>query len=105
MNRNPLAQLPEHRQFGSTTIEVADDEFFNGFQVGSLLWRVAPATTELTDTAIYSFVCSILQEETTEGYKAGAISGWFASLYGYHLPAPIFLPQPPVAEFITQERQ
>lgn len=78
---------PERRPFGKTIIEVQDDEFFNGYQVGSLLYRVTP-THALRDTTLYDFLCNHLQAvTTTDRYRAGAISGWYAALYGYQLPS------------------
>ena len=83
-------QQPERRRFGITNIEVQDDEFFNGFQTGHLLHRVTPYTTPLTDSFIYTFLCQQLQGvTTTDRYRAGVISGWYADIYGYHLSSPV----------------
>jgi hypothetical protein len=93
MNPNTPAQ-PERRAFGTTSIEVADDAFFNGFQVGNLLWRVTSRAAPLTDTAIAAFLREHLDTGTIlDGYSAGAISGWFAAVYGYQLPAPVLCVQ------------
>jgi|GraSoi_2013_60cm_1033757.scaffolds.fasta_scaffold18919_2 hypothetical protein len=83
-------QQPERRQFGITTIEVQDDEFFNGLQTVHLLHRVTPCTIPLIDSVIYTFLCQHLQGvTTTDRYRAGVISGWYAAIYGYHLSAPV----------------
>lgn len=88
----PNAQ-PESRQIGTTIIHTQDDEFFNGFQVGTLLYRLQASPAGFTDQSIYTFVCQhCLSVHTTNRYRAGAIAGWFAALYGYHLPQPAPLP-------------
>ena len=74
----------ESRQIGTTTIHVQDDEFFNGYQAGTLLYRVQTAPAGFTDTEIYAFICKHSQSvQTTDRYRAGCITGWFAALYGY----------------------
>ena len=101
---NPNASAPaERRPFGRTTIEVANDEFFNAFQVGNLLFRTRPQEP-LTESALYTFLWDTLRTDSTDRHKAGAISGWFAALYGYHI-APVVFPQPAVvSSYVGQER-
>jgi hypothetical protein len=98
---------PERRPFGVTTIEVADDEFFNGYQAGYLLYRITPQVGPLTDTGIYNFLCKHLSAvTTTDRFRAGVLSGWYAALYGYHMPAPVLFHQAPVPAAVAgQERQ
>lgn len=81
------APYPERRNFGNATIEVQDDEFFNGFQVGNFYFRAHKQQAELlSDAALYGFLCDVLQGvRETDRYRAGAISGWYAALYGYRL--------------------
>jgi hypothetical protein len=79
----------ESRQIGTTTIHVQDDEFFNGFQAGTLLYRLQVSPTGFADHEIYTFICKHSQDvHTTDRYRAGAIAGWFAALYGYRLSQP-----------------
>ena len=52
-------QQPERRQFGITTIEVQDDEFFNGLQTVHLLHRVTPCTIPLIDSVIYTLTATV----------------------------------------------
>jgi hypothetical protein len=88
---------PERRPFGSTTIEVQDDEFFNGYQVGHFLYRTTQREkTSLTDTTIFTVLRDILQSVShADRYRAGTISGWYAALYGYPLPKPAPVSNPP----------
>ncbi len=80
----------ESRQIGTTTIHVHDDEFFNGFQAGTLLYRLQALSSGFTDTEIYTFICKHSQSvATTDRYRAGSIAGWFSALYGYHAPQPL----------------
>lgn len=90
---------PELRIFGNTTIEVQDDEFFNGFQVGNFYFRAHKQQAELlSDAALYGFLCDVLQGvRETDRYRAGAISGWYAALYGYRL-APALAEKPTAGE-------
>lgn len=79
----------ESRQIGTTTIHVQDDEFFNGYQAGILLYHVQGTQAGFTDTEIYTFICQHSQSvQTTDRYRAGCISGWFAALYGYQYQQP-----------------
>lgn len=74
----------ESRQIGTTTIHVQDDEFFNGYQAGILLYHVQATPAGFTDMEMYAFICQQCQSvQTTDRYRAGCISGWFAALYGY----------------------
>lgn len=84
---------PESRQIGTTLIHVRDDEFFNGFQAGTLLYRLQASPAGFTDQGIYTFLCQhCLSVHTSDRYRAGAIAGWFAAFYGYHLPPSAPLP-------------
>src|SRR5258708_21612451 len=85
----PNQSQPENRQIGTTMIHVEDDEFFNGFQAGSLLYCLQASRAGFTDREIYTFICTHSQGvHTTDRYRAGSIAGWFAALYGYHAPQP-----------------
>jgi hypothetical protein len=84
---------PESRPIGTTIIHVQDKEFFNGFQAGTLLYRLQASPAGFTDQQIYTFVCRhCLSVSTSDRYRAGVITGWFAALYDYHLPPPAPLP-------------
>lgn len=84
----PKPFQPESRPIGTTTIHVHDDEFFNGFQAGKLLYHLQDTSSGFTDTEIYTFICKHSQSvQTTDRYRAGCISGWFAALYDYQQPA------------------
>ena len=83
----------ESRQIGTTIIHVQDDEFINGFQAGTFLYRLQASPAGFTDQGIYTFLCQhCLDVHTTDRYRAGAIAGWFAALYGCDLPQPAPLP-------------
>ncbi|HEU5375450.1 MAG TPA: hypothetical protein VFV38_08430 [Ktedonobacteraceae bacterium] len=85
--------LPESRQIGTTMIHVQDEDFFNGFQVGTLLYRLQVSPAGFSDQDIYTLICKHSQDiHTTDRYRAGAIAGWFAALYDYHLPSGASLP-------------
>jgi len=89
----PQTTQSESRQVGTTTIHVYDDEFFNGFQSGILLYRLQTRPSGFTDTGIYAFICKHSQGvHTTDRYRAGSIAGWFAALYGYHAPLSLVAP-------------
>ena len=93
----PQTTQSESRQVGTTTIHVYDDEFFNGFQSGILLYRLQATPAGFTDREIYAFICKHSQSvQATDRYRAGCISGWFATLYGYRhqQPAPLPLVSP-----------
>ncbi len=90
---------PESRQIGTTIIHVQDEEFFNGFQAGTLLYRLQASRAGFTDQQMYTFVCQhCLGVHTTDRYRAGAIAGWFAALYDYNLPQPALVPLVPVSQ-------
>ncbi len=94
---------PEDRRIGTTTIHVQDEEFFNGFQAGTLLYRLQVSLTGFTDQGIYTFICKHSQSvATTDRYRAGVIAGWFAALYDYHLPQPALLS---LVSFTQEEAQ
>jgi hypothetical protein len=93
---------PESRQIGTTIIHVQDDEFFNGFQAGTLLYRLQASPAGFTDQGMYTFLVRYcLDIHTGDRYRAGAIAGWFAALYGFHLPPSA--PHPRVS--VSQEVQ
>lgn len=89
----PKSPQIEHRQLGTTTITARDDDFFNGYQAGSLAFRVGAPAVPLTDDSLYDFLCKqFFRVDTSDRFRTGYVSGWFAGLYGYQVPFRLTVP-------------
>jgi hypothetical protein len=86
----PLTQHPERRTLGIATIEVQDEDFFDGYQAGHLSYHLDGPAAPFTDSSLYTFLWSrLLSVDASDRYRVGYISGWFAALYGYCQPSQV----------------
>jgi hypothetical protein len=72
----------EQLQIRSTTIQVSDDNFANGYQAGYLRFTLDFRGKPLTDAEVYSFLAKqILDIYNPSLANAGYIAGFFAAMY------------------------
>ena len=62
-------------------ITASDDDFFKAYQAGYLYYSMQH-TGPLTDDTIFQFVATVLMnEEKSDRWNIGYVSGWYAALY------------------------
>lgn len=82
---------PECRRLGTTTIQLHDDEFMNGYQAGHMAYGLDVQAKLLTDHDLYAFLSKhLLSVFSTDRFRAGYISGWYAGLYGHRLSFQVY---------------
>lgn len=76
--------MGEQVQIGNTAVDVADDEFANGYQVGYLRYILDYHGKPLRDTDMYTFIAThCLDTFHTDRWNAGVIAGWIGAVQGY----------------------
>jgi hypothetical protein len=63
-------------------IMASDDDFFAGYQKGYIQYATQHKGTTLTDDAILQIVTTgLMDEQQTDRYNIGYISGWYGAMY------------------------